>query len=297
MEIKQLRSFVSVVEYGNFTKAADKNFTSQPTISTHIKALEDELGVKLIIRDTKNISITDKGRELYDTAVHILALQDKLITRWADENRNIVHLGVSTIPSAYILPEILAEFSKLHPEICFVIHQADSREIVDGLENGLYDLGLLGMDCNGEKLKSDMFYSDTTVLITPATDKYRDFKRHGILPVAQMIKEPFLFREKGSATQLEAENVLEQLGIDPDKMNVIARINDQETIKNLVEAGIGLSLSSKLAVQSYEKQGRLLTFELPDIQSTRHFYMAVNKQSFKNNAVKAFMKYIKRTYQ
>ncbi len=297
MEIKQLRSFVSVVEYGNFTKAAEKNFTSQPTISTHIKALEDELGVKLIVRDTKNISITEKGRELYDTAVHILELQDKLINRWADENRNIIHLGASTIPSAYILPEILSEFSKLHPEICFVIHQGDSTEIVEGLENGLYDLGLLGIDCNGEKLKSDMFYRDSTVLITPASDKYKDFKRHGILPLNQMKKEPFLFREKGSATQLEAENLLEQLGIDPADMNVIARINDQETIKNLVEAGIGLSLISQLAVHSYVQQGRILAFDLPQVHSERHFYMAVNKQSFKSSSVKAFMKYIKRTYQ
>ena len=104
-------------------------------------------------------------------------------------------------------------------------------------------------------------------------------------------------REAGSGSKKTADLFLEHMGVTDQDINVIARINDQETIKNLVEAGIGLSLSSKLAVQSYEKQGRLLTFDLPDIQSTRHFYMAVNKQSFKSNAVKAFMKYIKRTYQ
>ena len=99
MEIKQLKSFKAVVDYGNFTKAAEKTFTSQPTISTHIKALEEELGVSLIVRDTKNIEVTQKGMELYECAANILELEDRLIRRWNDENRNIIAAAMPELPA------------------------------------------------------------------------------------------------------------------------------------------------------------------------------------------------------
>ncbi len=297
MEIKQLKSFIAVVDYGNFTKAAEKTFTSQPTISTHIRALEEELGARLIARDTKNIEITSKGRELYDCAVHIIELQENLVRRWAEEDRSFINLGASTIPSAYILPELMSEFSQLHPEVSLVIHQGDSTDVAEGLLSGIYDLGLLGMDCSSDKLKCDPFYRDETVIITPNTPEFAALKDLPAEEAASAIfKYPAIFREKGSGTQKAAETILEKLGIDLGGLNVIARINDQETIKNLVAAGVGVSMVSWLAVRQYEQQGSVLVFRLPGELSERRFYMAVNKESYKSAAVKAFMRYVKRTY-
>ncbi len=297
MEIKQLKSFIAVVDCGNFTKAAEKTYTSQPTISTHIRALEDELGARLIARDTKNIKITDKGYELYDCAIHIIELQENLMKRWAEQDKSYINLGASTIPSAYILPELMAEFSQLHPEVSLIIHQGDSTDVADGLVSGLYDLGLLGMNCSSDKLKCDPFYRDETVLITPNNKEFAALKE---LPLeeaySQIFSYPLIFREKGSGTQKAAEAIIERLGLDLEKLNVMARINDQETIKNLVAAGVGVSMVSWLAVREYEKSGSVLVFKLPKEYSERRFYMAVNKESYKSSAVKAFMRYIKRNY-
>ena len=297
MEIKQLKSFIAVVDCGNFTKAAEKTYTSQPTISTHIRALEDELGTRLIARDTKNIKITDKGYELYDCAIHIIELQENLMKRWAEQSKSYINLGASTIPSAYILPELMAEFSQLHPEISLVIHQGDSTDVAEGLLSGLYDLGLLGMDCSSDKLKCDPFYRDETVLITPNNAEFAALKG---LPLneayAEAFKHPVIFREKGSGTQKAAEAIIGALGFELERLNVIARINDQETIKNLVAAGVGVSLVSWLAVKELEKNGSVFVFMLPREHSERRFYMAVNKESYKSSAVKAFMKYVKKNY-
>lgn len=295
MEIKQLKSFIAVVDYGNFTKAAEKTYTSQPTISTHIKALEEELGVNLISRDTKNIEVTQKGKELYDCAINILELEGRLIRRWSDENNKIIHLGVSTIPSTYILPEILKGYSKLYPDVHFVITQGDSSTVAEGLESGIFDLGLLGMDCNGDKLKCDSFCEDEMVLITAPTAEYQLLHRQEN-PYPELFKHPVIFREQGSGSQKSAEMVVSALGVDIHDLNITARINDQETIKNLVEAGLGISIVSRLAVEERIREGRLLAFELPKEHSTRLFYIAVNKSAVKSDAVKGFMKYVKKTY-
>ena len=295
MEIKQLKSFIAVVDYGNFTKAAEKTYTSQPTISTHIKALEEELGVSLISRDTKNIEVTRKGKELYDCALNILELEGRLIRRWNDENNKIIHLGVSTIPSTYILPEILKGYSKLYPDVHFVISQGDSSTVAEGLESRIYDLGLLGMDCNGDKLKCDPFYADEMVLITPVTPEFQLLQRQEN-PYSELFKYPVIFREQGSGSQKSAEAVVNALGLDIRELNITARINDQETIKNLVEAGLGISIVSRLAVAERIADGKLRAFELPKESASRLFYIAVNKASVKSEVVKSLMKYIKKTY-
>jgi DNA-binding transcriptional LysR family regulator len=110
MEFKQLQSFVEVVRNRSFTKASQELFISQPTVSMHISQLESELGVRLIIRTTKSIEVTDLGRKLYEYAVNLLAMRDRMIANCSLQNRRILSLGASTIPSAYVLPRVLPEF-------------------------------------------------------------------------------------------------------------------------------------------------------------------------------------------
>ena len=111
MDFKQLRSFVAVVDCGSFTKAAARLYTSQPTVSAHIRQLEDELHERLFLRTTKSLAITPRGRELYEYAAHVLSLQDRLLSSWS-EDQHLIRLGSSTSPSAYILPELLHRFQE-----------------------------------------------------------------------------------------------------------------------------------------------------------------------------------------
>ena len=104
MDFKQLQSFVTVVQEESFTQAASKLFISQSTISTHIRQLETALNTKLILRTTKSLQITPKGRELYEYAQNILELKERMLQACSIESQRIIHLGASTIPSAYIQP-------------------------------------------------------------------------------------------------------------------------------------------------------------------------------------------------
>ena len=129
MDFKQLRSFVTVADCGSFTQAAVRLYTSQPTVSAHIRQLEDELHETLFLRTTKSLTITARGRELYDYAVHVLELQDQLLDAWAQDEHTI-RLGASTIPSAYILPEVLPSFRAQHPDVVFSVLQSDSAGVL-----------------------------------------------------------------------------------------------------------------------------------------------------------------------
>lgn len=118
---------MAVVKYNSFTEAAKKRYIAQPTISTHIRMLEEELNACLIIRSNKGMEVTPGGWDAYALANSILEQRDCLLRRWTDGQKRILHIGASTIPSSYILPEILPSYGKEHPEIYFVVHQSESR--------------------------------------------------------------------------------------------------------------------------------------------------------------------------
>ena len=106
MEFKQLEAFVAVVDYGSFSEAARKLYLTQPTISAHVRSLEEELHTKLIIRTTKKTTITTKGYQLYDSAVRMLEIRNNLLENFTGVQKHMIDLAASTIPSSYLLPEI-----------------------------------------------------------------------------------------------------------------------------------------------------------------------------------------------
>lgn len=201
MDFKQLQSFVTVVQEESFTQAAGKLFVSQSTVSTHIHQLESELNTKLILRTTKSLQITPKGRELYEYALNILELKERMIQACSIESRRIIHLGASTIPSAYILPQLLADFGKLHQDIYFIIHQSDSQGIINGLKDGLFNLGFIGMNCEDSDFCCQPFCRDRMVVITPVNEHFLQYKQQKENVLPELLREPLILREKGSGSK------------------------------------------------------------------------------------------------
>ena len=293
MDFKQLRSFVTVADCGSFTQAAVRLYTSQPTISAHIRQLEEELQQRLFLRTTKSLSITPHGRELYDYAVQVLSLQDRLLAGWR-QGEHVVSLGVSTIPSAYLLPDLLARFSVLHPDITFDIHQSDSSGVLRALRTGRFDLGLTGMAAPDEDLVFTPFYQDAMVLIAPNTPEFSAAKAQNMPLAALLQSHPLLLRENGSGSQRSADEFLRAAGLEPDALHVAARLNDQESIKNLVAAGLGLAIVSAVSVARERDRGDLLLFPLTD--AARSFYIVTRRHDFLSPAARQFFDFSVRFY-
>lgn len=293
MDFKQLRSFVAVADCGSFTQAAAQLYTSQPTVSAHIRQLEEELQQRLFLRTTKSLSITPHGRELYDYAVQVLSLQDRLLAGWR-QAEHVVSLGVSTIPSAYLLPDLLARFSVLHPDITFDIHQSDSSGVLRALRTGRFDLGLTGMTAPDEDLVFTPLYQDTMVLIAPNTPEFSAAKAQNMPLAALLQSHPLLLRENGSGSQRSADDFLRAAGLKTDALHVAARLNDQESIKNLVAAGLGLAIVSAVSVARERDRGDLLLFPLAD--AARSFYIVTRRHDFLSPAARQFFDFSVRFY-
>lgn len=297
MDFKQLQSYVTVVKYKSFTIAAEMLGTSQPTISTHIRILEEELNSRLLIRTARSFEITPRGWELYECAQNILKLREDMINRWNEKESKVIQLGVSTIPSAYILPEVLPEFGKLHSDVYFVVNQSDSQGIIDAVHKGTYDVGLVGMKTEDELLEFQSFYQDRMVLITPINEHYLSFKNQKYFPLESLIQEPFIVREEGSGSRKTASLFLKKMGIQEEDLSIVARMNDQESIKNLVAGGLGVSIISEKAVMDYVVEKRLLKFELVGECLSRQFYIIYQKDYILKNYVKDFIDYLMKFYK
>lgn len=296
MELKQLESFVAVVVYKSFTEAAKQLYISQPTISTHIQALEKELETKLIVRTTKSIELTKRGAELYECAVKMLDLRDGLLEKWRSWDEKIIRLGVSTIPSAYILPEFLPKFCKEYPEVFFQSIQSDSKGIIEGVLDGHMDVGLVGMEWEEEVLACIPFYEDELVVITPVTEHFLALRKKEV-PLEELFKEPMILREKGSGTKKAADQFLEKQGISKDSLKVAAYMNDPEAIKNSVAAGLGISIVSKKAAENMIREKRLLAFEFSRYTSGRKFYIIYRKDDVLKPFISTFINYIQKYYR
>lgn len=296
MEFKQLQSFVEVVKHQSFTKAAEKTFVSQPTISAHISQLEEELNKRLILRTTKSIELTPKGKEVYDYAVRILAMRDRLLESCSPKAQKIIHIGASTIPSAYILPALLPEYGNLSSDTYFSIHQSDSQGIVDGLKEGLFDIGMVGMPVEDEKIQCLPFCQDHMILITPVNDHFLQIARDKTYDIKSLLAEPIIMREAGSGSKKSADLFLERLGITEENIHIVARVNDQEAIKNMVAGGLGVSIISEMAAKNFLAEKRILAFPLDDKNSSRQLYIIYRKDYLLEDYVQNFLKFIQSKY-
>lgn len=296
MEFKQLQSFVEVVKQQSFTKAAENLFVSQPTISAHISQLEEELNKRLILRTTKSIELTPKGKEVYDYAVRILGMRDRLIESCSPKPQKIIHIGASTIPSAYILPELLPEYGSLSSDTYFSIHQSDSQGIVNGLKEGLFDIGMVGMPAEDEKITCIPFCQDHMLLITPVNDHFLQLKQNPECDIHTLLKEPIIMRETESGNKKTADLFLEKMGIKEQDIHIVARINDQEAIKNMVAGGLGVSIISEMAAKNFLAEKRILAFPLDEHSSNRQLYIIYRKDFMLADHVLNFLKFIQKKF-
>ena len=296
MELKHLISYATVVRLGSFSRAAEELYIAQPTISLHIRQLEEELGTKLLVRTTKSIEMTEKGREVYECAVSILQLRDRIAEKCSGGERRIIRLGASTIPSAYILPEVLPAYVKIHPETYFTIDQGDSRSVTEKVAEGLADIGVVGMKPASSDITAEPFCEDSVVIITPVREPFLTMKEQHSATLEELFEQPVILREKGSGSLKAADTFLANAGYSGGDLHVAARTNDPEAIKNLVVSGLGISMISSKAAEDYSRENRLLVFSFPEISSRRQFYILKRKKTALPECVRDFVQYLRQFY-
>ncbi len=296
MEFKQLEAFVAVVDYGSFSEAARRLYLTQPTISTHIRSLEEELHSRLILRTTKKTTVTTRGYQLYDSAVRMLEIRNNLLENFTGSQKHMIDLAASTIPSSYLLPELLAGFGTSHPDIYFHSIQTDSEEAIHRVLDGTVDLALVGQNTGDDSCIFTPFCQDTLVVAAPVTERYLKLKEKSA-EFREFLHDPIIIREKGSGTKKEMDLFLEKIGVTPSELNVIARMNDLESIKKSIVNGLGISILSARSVIDLEKTKQILLFPLEESAHKRSFYIVYSKNRILKSHVRQFIHYVKEYYQ
>lgn len=278
MEFKHLDVFVKLVEKLSFSAAAEELNISQPTVSLHIKQLEEELDTPLFIRSTRELKITEEGTILYREAKDLLQQRSALIDRFTNPNRKILQIGSSTIPTGYILPGILGRFRKDHPNILIQIEEQNSRETIKRVSARKVDAGIVGMKSDDENCEFRPIYQDEFVFITPNIPYYQALQQTKP-DLKRLAQEPLIIRESGSAVKKNMELILSAANISIESLHIITSINNIEVIKRLIAQGAGTSFISKIAVADMIDRGELLAFSLENTPHRyRDLYLVWNKK-------------------
>jgi len=299
MNLKQLEAYVEVADSRSFSKAAKKLFLTQPTVSAHIASLEKELNVRLFIRNTKEVSLSEDGKLLYKYAKQMVGLEKRIeetFHRNTEERSKCINIAASTIPSQYLLPEILARFNESYPEEQFNVIESDSAKVVEALINHTIDVGFTGTVLEKKHCKYVPFYKDELVVIMPNTERYRRLVRR--VPLKEWIStERLIMREEGSGTRKEAEKQLKALGVLPENLNVAASMENQETIKRSVISGMGISIISKLAAKEEIETGRIISVTIPGQGEGRDLNVVYNRNYQLSSSAEKFIKTVKNLYK
>lgn len=300
MNLKQLEAFVQVAEGGSFSRAAKELYLTQPTISAHIASLEKELNVRLFIRNTKEVSLSEDGKELYKYAKPMMDLEHKIEERFGsgeEPGKHCITIAASTVPAQYLLPAILKRYNEKYPEEQLKILEMDSAKVVLRVIDHMVDVGLTGTTLEKKHCRYVPFYKDQLVVITPNTEKYRKLQAESADDISWICQESFIMREEGSGTRKEAEKQFARAGISVEKLDVIASIENQETIKKSVSQGLGISVLSALASKDEVEEGHILAFPIPGADSGRDINLVYNKNYQLSRSAERFIRIVKEVYQ
>lgn len=292
MDIRRLEIFAKVAELGSFSRAAEALFLTQPTISEHVRALEDELGVQLLDRLGRGATPTRAGQLLLGYAHRMLALSreaHQALERFQGRMSGELIVGGSTIPGEYVLPALIGQFKAKYPDILISLLIGSTRRVSDWLEEGRVEVGVVGARPASRALESKELMADELVVVVPATHAWAT-RRTATLTDLQ--KEPMIVRERGSGSREALEHALHEAGLSLARLRMVGEMGSTQAVKQAVRAGIGIALVSKRAVEDECRAGLLACVKVKDLRVARAFYLATHRDRSRSPLAQAFVDFV-----
>lgn len=290
MDIHQLKVFASVFKNKSFSKASEELYLTQPTISNHIKSLEDELECKLFDRLGRSIIPTKEAEVLYSHSVEIIEKANNLkeaIGKMKKDLAGKLLIGASTIPGVYLMPKMMKEFQKRYPSISFQILISDSKGIIDSISRHELLIGIVGAKLGDENIKYISFIEDELIVVAEPSLIKRDALR-----LKELTEFPVVIREEGSGTRKETERFLETKGLSFNDFKISGIFGSTDAIKQAVKAGLGFSILSRFSVADEIKNNILSEVKLIDAEMKRRFYIATHRKRSLPYAYEKFLDHL-----
>lgn len=256
LENFRLRVFREVAQQGNFRRAAEVLHISQPAVTQGIKALEEELGCRLLDRSGGRVRTTEAGAVLLRHATASEALLAQALADMAaltGEVRGSLHLAASTTIAQYILPRLLAAFGRRYPGVALQLESANTARVVELVDARAVTLGLIEGPAHRADLLVEPWIADELVLVVPGGHEWAG------QPIAldALRGAPLLLREGGSGTRAVLEAALRTAGLPVESLHIAMQLGSTEALLACVEAGLGVGFASRFALRRQRKLGTL----------------------------------------
>ena len=280
MDLRQLETFIEVANSKSFSKAADKLYITQPTVTNHIQNLEKSLGTLLINRSGKNITLTDAGSLLYRYAINIVNSCEMAkfdLASFKGQIQGHIPIYSSSVPRKYILPKIINDFLKEYPDVSFTLLDKDSKNVTESILDGDTDFGIVGAKYKSPNLNYINLVEDKLLVITPNNENFTKANFSDVR-LEDVLNEKMILREKGSGTRGLFERKLIEKNVDLENIKVVACIEDTETIKELVSLGAGISFISEKAIDRDLELNKYKVYNVKNCNFSRKFYFVYHNK-------------------
>lgn len=292
IDIPKLRIFVTVARLGNFTRAAEVLYLTQPTVSQQLAALETQIGVPLIERLPRQLKLTPAGEALLPYAEQILKLADageeaaRAAAGLADQT---LRLGAGHTLATYLLPSVLSRYRERYPKRAIRISVGNTAELLDMVESDAVELALVGSPAEHPKLKVTPFRHDRLVVIVAPDDAWAARESVGLDELRERV---LLTREPGSALHASVERLLGSAMLGGDG---VILLGETEAIKRSVEAGLGVALVQGIAVEREIAAGNLCALALSGADDSRTYNYARRSGRMLSSAAQALVELLTHT--
>lgn len=292
MELRHLRTFVLAAELRNFSRTADALGVTQAAVSQQIAGLEKELGVSLFQRASREVAPTAAGRTLYDFARKIVDLADEAREAIANVPQiltGVLRVAASTVPSEWLLPELLVEFRQLYPQVQALVTVSDSASAIRAVDSGEAELGIVGELPRATALRVTAIARDVlTLVVSPQ----HAFARLATISLNEFRQEPLILREPNSGSRRCIEQALSQAGLSLIELQVSMEVNSNEAIRASVERGYAMAFLSENAVAQEIQDGRLIPVEVQGITAERRLYLVVDPRKMPTRVARSFLSFV-----
>ena len=269
---------------------------SQPTVSSHIRDLEDHFECRLIDRLPREALPTKGGRLLYRYAKRLLALRDETESAIADFKGKVkgsLALGGSTTPGAFILPAIIGAFVRQYPGANITLSISDTQKTIDGVMDGTLEMAVVGAIVDNSAITQTHFMNDELCLVVPAGHRWTKKEK---ITLKQLFAEPFILREHGSGTLTSIQMGFSGTGLDVNDLKVVARLGSTDAIRQGIKSKMGVSILSSIAVYDDVVAGRLATLSVKGLDLKRAFYIAHHRHRSLSPLCSKFIDFINKKY-
>jgi DNA-binding transcriptional LysR family regulator len=285
MDFDQLETFLAVARLSSFSRAAEKRFRTQPAISSQIRALEDEVGAKLLDRSGGKVSLTAAGKVFQKYADETLEERKAIIAAMAEMERvpgGELVVGANEGTCLHILPEVFAEFKKEYPNVAVNIKRSDYARILESVIDNSVDFGVVSLPVNDNRLTVVLIHRDDLIVIAPPKHPLAKLKQ---VAVADVAKFPLLV-PKGGHTRDALESLFDERRLKPQYS---MELDSSELLKRFVAADVGVGFIARSNVVEDVRAGALAAIPISDAQIRRDLALVFRKDKALSRAALAFI--------